>query len=154
MLGKYFIVLLIISPLLGFGQRSSPQSSDEVPILWRADLPMYPPIAEAAHFTGNVTVRVTVQNGKVVKTEIVSEHLKERSQALMPAAASHWLTAPTIENLKTWRFDSSVNDTFVVDYTYEIAGAETDNPTNPRVEFLPSLDVKITARPVKPTVNY
>ena len=39
-------------------------------------------------------------------------------------------------------------------YTYEISGEPTDEPTNPKVEMLPSLNVKITARPVKPTVNY
>jgi hypothetical protein len=39
-------------------------------------------------------------------------------------------------------------------YTYEISGSETDEPTNTRVEVFPSLDVKITARPLKSTVNY
>lgn len=43
---------------------------------------------------------------------------------------------------------------FPVTYSYSIAGDETDRPTNPILEMLPSLNVKITARPVKPTVNY
>jgi len=47
-----------------------------------------------------------------------------------------------------------VTGAFTVTYTYEIAGTETDNPTNAKVEMLPSLDVKITGRPVKPTVMY
>jgi hypothetical protein len=33
-------------------------------------------------------------------------------------------------------------------------GKESDDLTNLKVEMLPSLDVKITARPVKPTVMY
>ena len=72
----------------------------------------------------------------------------------MPKAASRWLTTPTLKSLNTWRFDPSVDDVFVVTFIYEIAGTETDNPTNPRIEILPSLDVKITARPVKPTMMY
>lgn len=59
----------------------------------------------------------------------------------------------TVANLKTWRFADDVNGTFTVTYTYVIAGDETDSVTNPTVEMLPSLDVNITARPVKPTVN-
>lgn len=129
--------------------------SQEVPrLLAGADLPRYPPLAAAAHFTGRVTVRVSVENGKVAKTEIVSAEVRDRSNVLVSKAASQWLTGPTMENLKSWRFNTDVNDTFVVNYTYEISGTETDGPTNPRVEIFPSLDVKITARPVKPTVEY
>jgi hypothetical protein len=39
-------------------------------------------------------------------------------------------------------------------YDYEISGRETEESMNAKVEMLPSLDVKITARPVKPTVMY
>jgi len=35
-----------------------------------------------------------------------------------------------------------------------MSGDETDSPMNPTVEMLPSLDVNITARPVKPAVMY
>jgi hypothetical protein len=44
--------------------------------------------------------------------------------------------------------------TFTVTYTYEISGKESDDLTNSKVEMLPSLAVKITGRPVKPTVMY
>jgi len=104
--------------------------------------------------TGRVTVRVTIENGKLVKTEVVDAEVRNRSQMLLPKTGSLWLTAPTEENLKSWRFDSSVKDAFVVNYDYEISGTETDSPTNPKVEILPSLDVTLIARPVKPTVNY
>ena len=112
------------------------------------------PIAAAAHVTGRVTVRVNVENGRVVKTEVVNAAVRNGSKILLPKTGSQWLTAPTEENLKSWRFDSSVKDAFVVNYIYDISGTETENPTNPKVEILPSLDVTITARPVKPTVNY
>jgi hypothetical protein len=47
-----------------------------------------------------------------------------------------------------------VNGEYTVIYTYEISGEQSEQPTNARVEMLPSLDVRITARPVKPTVMY
>jgi len=104
--------------------------------------------------TGRVTVRVTKENGKVIKAEVVNAQVRNGSHILLPKTGSQWLTAPTEENLKSWRFDPSLTDTFVVNYIYDISGTETDNPTNPKIEILPSLDVTITARPVKPTVNY
>ena len=69
-------------------------------------------------------------------------------------AGQRYLESPTVENLKTWRFAADVNGVFTVTYTYAIFGTETEEPTNAKVTILPSLDVEITARPVKPTVNY
>jgi hypothetical protein len=128
--------LLLSVPV--FGQITS--AAQAVPILLGADLPMYPPIWRAAHLSGKVIVFVTVKRGRVVGTDVKSgeQHLQE----------------PTVQNLKTWRFGDKVDGAFTVSYTYQISGEPTDNPTNPKVEILPSLDVKVTARPVKPTVNY
>jgi hypothetical protein len=117
----------------------------QAPILQEAARPMYPPIARAAHITGKVAVQVAVKDGQVVKADVVSK---------LDPAGQRFLETVTVENVKTWRFASDVTGTFTVTYTYAISGDETDNPTNPRVEMLPSLDVNITARPVKPTVNY
>jgi hypothetical protein len=64
------------------------------------------------------------------------------------------LETSTVENLKTWRFAADVNGVFTVTYKYAISGTESEGPTNAKVTILPSLDVEITARPVKPTVNY
>ena len=146
--------MFLALPVACFAQVNSSQPSHGVPRLISADLPRYPPIAEAAHVTGRVTVRVTIESGKVAKAEIINAEVRNGSQILLPKTGSLWLSTPTEENLKSWRFDSSVTDVFVVNYIYEISGTETDNPTNPKVEILPSLDVTITARPVKPTVNY
>lgn len=114
--------------------------SQQVPILQESALPVYPPIGRAARITGKVVVAVTVSGGKVTGTEVKS--------------GPRLLEGCTVTNLKTWRFADNVNGTFPVTYSYAISGDETDNPTNPRVEMLPSLDVNITARPVKPTVQY
>ena len=121
--------------------QDAPESSKPViPLLQQAALPVYPPIWRMAHFTGRAVILTTIKGGRVVKTEAKSgeRHLQE----------------VTIQNLKTWRFAENVNATLTVTYNYMIAGEETEGPTNPTIEILPSLDVNITARPVKPTVNY
>jgi TonB family protein len=133
--GLLAVVLMVVS--------ASGQTAPAVPILQGAALPVYPPIAKAAHVTGKVTVRVTVKDGLVVQTDVLSKPSGQR-----------FLETPTVENLKTWHFAADVAGTFTVTYTYEISGKESDDLTNPKVEMLPSLDVKITARPVKPTVMY
>lgn len=128
------------------GQTTSKTPAPAVPILQGSVLPMYPPIAKAAHVTGRVVVRVTIKEGLMVQTDVLSK----------PAVASggRLLESATIENLKTWRFAADVTGTFTVTYTYEISGTDTAEPTNAKVEMLPSLDVRITARPVKPTIMY
>ena len=136
------VVLMTISAV---GQTSQPAAAPAVPILQGAALPVYPPIAKAAHVTGKVIVRVTVKDGLVVKTDVLSK---------LDPSGQRFLETPTVENLKTWHFAADVTGAFTLTYTYEISGKETDEPTNARVEMLPSLDVKITARPVKPTVMY
>jgi hypothetical protein len=133
--GQVALGLLLAAP--AFGQTASAAHVPAVPILRRADLPMYPPIWRLAHIRGKVTV--LVKNGRVVETEVKSGEAE--------------LRMPTVSNLKTWRFDDTVNDQFTVTYTYQISGEPTAGPTNPRVKVLPSLDVNITARPVKPTCN-
>ena len=128
------------------GQAAPNTATPAVPLLQGAALPLYPPIAKAAHVTGKVIVRITVKDGLIVQTDVLSK----------PAVSSggRFLESPTVENLKTWHFAADVSGAFTVTYTYEIAGTETDDPTNAKVEMLPSLDVKITGRPVKPTVMY
>jgi hypothetical protein len=134
------IVLGVLLAVPALGQTAPPATVPAVPILQEAAVPVYPPIGRAARITGKVVVAVTVNGGKVTATEVKS--------------GPRLLFGGTVTNLQTWRFASDVNGTFTVTYSYVISGDETDNPTNPRVEMLPSLDVNITARPVKPTVNY
>jgi hypothetical protein len=69
------------------------------------------------------------------------------------ASGQRFLETATVENLKTWHFAADVAATFTVTCTYEISGKESDDLTNPKVEMLPSLDVKITARPGIPSTN-
>jgi hypothetical protein len=114
--------------------------SGPLPILQGAALPVYPPIGRAASVAGKVVVEITVSGGQVTATEVKS--------------GPRLLTGGTVANLQTWRFASDVNGKFTVTYTYVMSDEETDSPTNPTVEMLPSLDVKITAHPVKPIPMY
>ena len=140
--GLLTVVLMAVSTS---GQTAPNAAAPAVPILQGAALPVYPPIAKAAHVTGKVIVRVTIKDGLVVKTDVLSK---------LDPSGQRFLETPTVENLKTWHFAAHVTGAFTLTYTYEISGEESEQPTNARVEMLPSLDVKITARPVKPTVMY
>jgi outer membrane biosynthesis protein TonB len=106
------------------------------PILASASVPTYPPIWQFAQIQGKVVVRIMIRNGIVVNTEIKS--------------GDNRLQDSTIANLKTWRFGNGVNTAITIAYTYQISGEPTDGLTNPTVKILPNLDVRITARPVKP----
>ena len=118
-----------------------------LPRLQEAALPHYPAIAEAAHITGDVVAIVKVRGGRVVSTQAPTGS-KDASPAII-----RYLQPATLQNIQTWRFGADVNDTFSVMYSYEIAGERSDEPTNPHVEMLPNLNVKITARPVKLTCS-
>lgn len=151
MLRRVLCGLLICAPLSLFGQGNQPNLP---PRLVAADLPTYPPIAEAAHVTGWLRIEIAVGKGKVVGTKVVGAETKARGQDSVSTTGSLWLVNPTLENLKTWRFPPDFSGLFDVTFTYSFAGTETDYPTNPKIEILPSLDVNVIARPVKPIVEY
>lgn len=136
-MNRWILVALgLFLAVLMSGQNTSAAQVSEVPILLAADLPIYPPVWRTAHLTGQVVVLVTVKEGRVIETEVKS--------------GEPHLQVPTVSNLRTWRFDNTVNGQFTVTYTYQISGEPVDGPSNPKVEVLPSLDVNITARPIKP----
>jgi outer membrane biosynthesis protein TonB len=138
---RFRFEFLIVAVLAAMALNQASLSQKPVtPILVSASLPTYPPIWRAAHIQGNVVAFVTIKNGVVVGTKILS--------------GENHLDVSTIANLKTWQFEDGVNATITVTYTYEILGEPTEERTNPEVEILPNLDVRITARPVRPTVNY
>jgi len=133
---KFFAILLLtVAPALCQSNRSLAKTA---PRIQSAVLPDYPAIAVAAHITGKVTVLVTVQRGCVIDT-----HPEPGSPAI-----SNYLQTATILNIQTWRFGPDVNEMFSVTYTYDVAGEPSDGTTNPHVEILPTLDVRITARPM------
>ena len=150
MLLKTVFLSLLFLPFACAAQQGGPKLP---PRLIAAEMPCYPPVAEAARVSGWLEARVTVDRGKVLQAEVVRAEARDNHSHVWKDG-SQWLNAPTLTYLKTWRFDSDVDTSFVVRFTYSIAGSETHEPTTPTIEILPSLDVNVTARPVKPVVEY
>jgi hypothetical protein len=105
-------------------------------VVSQAALPLYPTLARTARVSGSVRIKVTVKDGEVVATELISGH---------PLLASD-----TTTNIKTWKFDKPADAVFITTFIYQLEFPEASEPSNPRIELeLPTL-VKITARPPKP----
>src|ERR1700761_5767618 len=90
---KNFHILVLLSVSLtgvtASGQEAPKTAGPAVPILQRAALPVYPPIAKAARVTGKVTIRITVKDGAVVGTDVLSK---------LTPAQQRFLETPTMEN--------------------------------------------------------
>lgn len=128
------------------------QSSAVVPRLRSADLPRYPPIAEAAKITGWVKVSLSIVQGRVTNARVVEAEARDDKHVWKDGLPL--LNTPTLTYLRTWKFDSDVEKIFEITVSYRIIGDATDEPTNPLIEVSPSLDVVVTARPVKPVIMY
>jgi hypothetical protein len=128
------------------------------PLITRADVPLYPAMARALNMTGTVEIQVVVDKGAVTDAEVKSIVIDTLNGSLPRNEESkrrvgRFLSNPSLSNVKTWHFESEVRTSFVVKYVYRIAGQETALPENPSVSFdLPT--VRVTAKPVKPTVLY
>jgi TonB family protein len=135
---------MILLTAMAWSQGASSQKAVEAhyPNLVRAELPLYPPLAWSAHLSGTVEIQVTVKRGSVEDAQIKSS-----------TAKNQLLSLHSLENVKTWQFQSENRTTFVVTYIYQIEGKETLLPENPKVELELPLFVKVTARPFKPTCS-
>jgi len=158
------LAVIFLLAAAAFGQNlQQPVSSEgtHYPRLLHAELPLYPPLARSAHISGKVEIEVTVEKGSVIDAQVKSADIqitdpqnRATYDSQARATASHYLSDPSLANLKTWQFDpGGERSTFLVTYVYEIKGKETPLPENPKVELdLPRL-VKVTARPFKPTCS-
>lgn len=148
--------LLIASAVAQGPIDARPSAAPHYPALVRAEVPLYPPAAWAAHFGGTVEVEVTVENGAVIDAQVKHAAIQfegaaeggkasESQDKLLP-----YLVLPSLANVKTWRFEAEGRATFVVTYRYKIEGAQTALPENPRIELDLPRFVRITVRPFKP----
>lgn len=154
---KAFAILLLAT--IASGQRIPKPNIQAVhyPEVIHADVPLYPPIARAAHITGTVEIQVVVEKGSVVSAQLKSVVVDASNSPVLSEQGkkkvSPYLSIPSLANVKTWRFDSSGRITFLVRYVYRITGQATPLPESPTVELdFPHL-VKITARPFSPTCS-
>jgi hypothetical protein len=128
------LVCAVVLSAVAFGQSApTAHGAAHCPVLIRADLPTYPPLAWTAHVTGTVQIAVTVEQGAVVDAHV-------------QGASSPFLSLPSLENVKTWRFDPEPRTTFVVAFVYRIAGKETLLPENPEIVVDLPRSVRITAK--------
>jgi hypothetical protein len=122
-------------------------------------MPFYPAAAWTAHFGGSVEIEITVDQGVVVDARVKhgkieaaapgeTEAMRGNEPTLLP-----YLAVPSVENVKTWRFQPEARTTFLVTYVYKIEGTETLQPENPRVELDLPRFVRVTTRPFKPTTT-
>ncbi len=107
-------------------------------LVGQAELPLYPAVAWGLGISGTVVVAVTVDGGG-------------KASARIKSSSNQWLTAPTLANASTWRFQSGMPGSFDVTYTYRIRGTPTALPANPKVILALPCAVTVIARPVKPT---
>jgi len=132
-------------------------AEDHYPQLTRAEVPMYPPIARAAHITGTVQIQVVVEKGAVTDAQVKSVVIESHNGSVLNDEGTKkvgpYLSNPSLANLKTWQFQPEGRATFVVRYVFQIQGQETSLPENPKVELELPLFVKVTARPFKPTCS-
>jgi hypothetical protein len=123
------------------------------PLLTHAELPLYPQDARLAHIAGTVELRVVIEKGSVVNTEVKSVTI---SSCICPSLTEElknriglYLSEPSLENVKTWKFQSLERKKLTVKYDYLIQGEPSATVENPKVEFnLPA--VTITTTPAKP----
>lgn len=155
------VLLLLAAPVLA--QSTADKGTAEpkhYPELIQAEVPLYPPIALAAHISGTVEVQVTVDKGSVADARVksVDIHIADPENrtvydAQAKSRVSPLLSRPSVANVKTWRFKPEARATFVATYVYRIEGEQTVLPENPKVELDLPLSVTITARPLKPTCS-
>jgi len=150
--------LILAASALALAQQSAKTavpSDAHYPQIIHADVPLYPPLAWSAHFGGVVEVEVTIADGKVVNAQtkrvtVAAPSAKENPEN---SKLAEYLSVPSVENVKTWRFATEERLTFAVTYTYRIKGTETLMPENPTVVLDLPRSITVAARPFKPTVT-
>jgi hypothetical protein len=148
-------VFLLAASAFGQSTADTPATqATHYPNLIHAELPLYPPIARAAHITGTVEIQVVVEKGAVVDAQVKSVVLDPSNDRVVlndegRKKVGLYLSNPSLANLKTWQFQSEDRTIFLVTYIYKIEGEQTQLSEDPKIELdLPRL-VKVTAKPVK-----
>ena len=157
---KIIIVACVcLMNLSGFGQNGEITTSSQYPRLLQAEVPFYPPVAATGRFGGTIEIDVVVEDGIIKETKIRRETIEipsgeegwKSNVKGEPTGLIRYLTVPSLENLKTWRFDRREKGRFTVTFIYKMEGEETPLPENHKIELDLPLTVKITAKPFKPT---
>lgn len=133
MIKNFFLISVMTLCVIACCEAQEPKSANLLFV--EGNVPTYPILAKTARVSGRVQVKVTVQNGAVVQADVISGH---------PLLAS-----PTVDNVKTWKFDKTGNAAFTVTFVYELEKDEVSEASNPKIELELPTFVRITAKPTK-----
>jgi hypothetical protein len=111
-------------------------SNVALPMVAGAAVPLYPPLARAAHVQGAVHVKITTDGHRVIATHVEDGH------KLLAAAAE--------ENARTWEFATHDPTTFTVTYHYKLDAKLKGNANNPTVVLRLPTEVEISSLPMPP----
>ena len=127
-------LLLLIAPSVG-----AQDSGESLPKLISHADAIYPAIAETAHVTGDVVIKITTNGQSVIDAQA------ESGPALLQRAS--------VDNAKTWKFAPHAAGKFHVTYHYELGSGDTTTAT-----LFPNssdrVDVKVVALPKPLIIDY
>ncbi len=123
-------IAMIAGTTLGFTQDSQPQ----LPILEKAELPVYPATAWYAGIRGTVHLKVSTDGKNVSKVEI------ESGQPMLAKAAE--------ANVRTWLFRDHTPTSFETTFNYKLLPGTDCNVYNNNIALQLPTDVEITAKQV------
>ena len=106
------------------------QSSLAYPMVMHADVPLYPPGARTASVEGVVTVKVTTDGHRAIRTEV-------------EGTANPLLSRAAEENLRTWEFTLHDPVIFTTTYRYVIADNIDSRLNNPTVVLKLPTEVEV-----------
>lgn len=137
------ITAALIVFVLSFGATVAPaQSNQQLPVVVAASVPFYPPVAQVAHITGDVRLRVSTDGKRV--------------SAISLESGPPMLASVAEENVRTWQFKERRPTTFETTFHYKLVPSKCDSKCNCDFEFdsgkvllkLPT-DVEVTAKGIE-----
>ncbi|HXN51631.1 MAG TPA: hypothetical protein VN943_06815 [Candidatus Acidoferrum sp.] len=131
------LVLALVS--MAYPTAVAQESKVALPRVAGAAVPLYPPLARAAHVQGIVHVKVTTDGQRAVATHA------EDGPKLLAAAAE--------ENARTWQFAVHEPTTFTVTYHYKLVAGMKGNPDNPEVVLRLPTEVEVRTLPMPPIAD-
>jgi hypothetical protein len=126
------LVLTLVS--MAYPTAVAQESNVGLPRVAGAAVPLYPPLARAAHIQGIVHVKVTTDGQRAATIHA------EDGPKLLAAAAE--------ENARTWQFAFHEPTTFTVTYHYKLVAEMKGNPDNPEIVLRLPTDVEVRMLPM------
>jgi outer membrane biosynthesis protein TonB len=125
--------LAVVASLASFS--SGAQESKAVSLkVATIGVPIYPPLARAAHVEGTVHIKITTDGQRVIGTHVEDGH------KLLAAAAE--------ENAKSWQFTANGPATFIVTYRYKLVPGLKGDPSSPAITLRLPNEVQVSTVPL------